>query len=72
LSARSPVPQALTAKDFPGGRTQIFDVIWSRRINHVPVKSDEDNAPQSISDTAHGFNGMATWIVQMTAKTIAQ
>jgi hypothetical protein len=27
LSARSPVPQALTAKDFPGGRTQIFDVI---------------------------------------------
>jgi hypothetical protein len=51
LSERSPLPPALSAKDLPGGRTQSLNVrrIW--RIHHHPVKSDEDSAPESISDT---------------------
>jgi len=37
LSERSPLPPALSAKDLPGGRTQILNVrpIW--RINSHPV-----------------------------------
>jgi len=51
LSARSPLPPALSAKDLPGGRTQILNVHRIRRINCHPVESDEDSAPHSISDT---------------------
>jgi len=51
LSARSPLPPPLSAKDLPGGRTQVLNVhrIW--RINRHPVKSDEDSVPESIPDT---------------------
>jgi len=51
LSERSPLPPALSAKDLPGGRTQILTVRRIRRINPHPVESDEDSAPESISDT---------------------
>jgi len=51
LSETSPLPPALSAKDLPGGRTQILNVRHSRRINRHPVTSDEDSAPQSILDT---------------------
>jgi len=40
LSERSPLPPALSAKDLPGGRTQILNVRHIRRINCHPVKSD--------------------------------
>ena len=49
LSERSPLPPALSAKDITGGRTQILNVPWIRRINHHVVKSDEDSTPESIS-----------------------
>jgi len=51
LSERSPLPPPLSAKDLPGGRTRILHVRRFRRINRHPVKSDEDSAPSSISDT---------------------
>jgi len=51
LSERSPLPPALSAKDLPGGRTQILNVRRIRRINHHPVESDEDSTPESLSDT---------------------
>ena len=51
LSERSPLPPALSAKDRPGGRTQILNVRRIRRINRHPVESDDESAPQSISDT---------------------
>ena len=51
LSARSPLPPALSAKDLPGGRTRIINVRRIRRINRHPVESDDDRAPESISDT---------------------
>jgi len=51
LSERSPLPPALSAKNLPGGRTQILNVRRIRRINRHPVESDEDSAPESISDT---------------------
>jgi len=59
LSERSPLPRALSAKDLPGGRTQIFNVRRIRRINRYPVESDDDSAPENILDTDdwHNWNG---------------
>jgi hypothetical protein len=51
LSERSPLPPALSAKDLPGGRTQILNVRRIPRTNRYPVESDEDSAPGSISNT---------------------
>jgi len=51
LSERSPLPPALSAKDLAGGRTQILNVRSIQRINHHPVESDMDSAPESISDS---------------------
>jgi len=56
LSERSPWPQALSAKDLPGGRTQIINVCRIRRINRHPVESDDDSAPESILDTDDWLN----------------
>jgi len=56
LSERSPLPPPLSAKDLPGGRTQILNVCQIRRINRHPVENDEDSAPESISDTEDWLN----------------
>jgi len=56
LSERSPLPPALSAKDLSGGRTQIFNVCCIRRINLHPVESNEDSAPETISDTEDWLN----------------
>jgi len=56
LSERSPLPPALSAKDLPGGRTQILNVRRIRRINRHPVESDDDSTPESISDTHDWLN----------------
>jgi hypothetical protein len=56
LSERSPLPPAVSAKDLPGGRTQKLNVRRNRRINRHPVESDEDSAPESISDTEDWLN----------------
>jgi len=51
LSERSPLPQALSAKDLPGGQTQIVNVRQIWKINRHPVERDEDSALESISVT---------------------
>jgi len=56
LSERSPLPPALSAKDLPGGRTRILNVRRIRRINRHPVETDEDSAPERISDTDDWLN----------------
>jgi len=56
LLERWPLPPALSAKDLRGGRTQILNVPWIWRINRPPVKSDDDSAPESISDTEDWLN----------------
>jgi hypothetical protein len=56
LSERSPLPPALSAKDLLGGRTQILNVHFILRINRHPVESDEDRAPERISDTEDWLN----------------
>jgi hypothetical protein len=43
LSEKSPVPPALSAKDLPGGRTQVLNVRRIKRIDRHPAKSDEDS-----------------------------
>jgi len=45
LSERSPLPPALSAKNLPGGRSQILNFRQILRINRHPVESDEDSAP---------------------------
>jgi len=50
------LPPPLSAKYVPGGRTQILNVRRIRRINRHPVKTDEDSAPESISDTEDWFD----------------
>jgi len=56
LSEWSPLPPAVTPKNLPGGRTQILNVHWIRRISCHPVKSDKDSAYESISDTEYWLN----------------
>jgi len=56
LSERSPLPPPFSAKDLPGGQTEISNVCRIRRINHHPVKSDEDSTPESISVTEDWLN----------------
>jgi len=46
LSERPPLPPPLTAKELPGGQTQILNVCRIRRINSHPVESDEDSVHQ--------------------------
>jgi len=50
------LPPALSAKDLPGERTQTVNVRRIRRINCHPIKSDEDSAPESFSDTDNWRN----------------
>jgi hypothetical protein len=56
LSERSPLPPALSAKVLPGGRTQVLNVCRIRTITCHPVESDDDSAPESISDTDDWLN----------------
>jgi hypothetical protein len=56
LSEKSPVPPALSAKDLPGGRTQILNVRQMRRVYCHPAESDKDSLPESISDTENWLN----------------
>ena len=37
--------------DLPAGRTEILNICQSRRVNRHPAESDEDGAPESVSDT---------------------
>ena len=46
----------MSAKDLPGGRIQILNVRQIQRIKRHPVESDEDSAPDSISDPEDWLN----------------
>jgi hypothetical protein len=50
LSQRPPLPPPVSAKDLPGGPTQIISDHRIRRINCHPVECDEGSAPESISE----------------------
>ena len=56
LPERSPLPPALSAKDLPGGQSQILNVRRIRRIDHHAVECDDDSAPESILDTDDWLN----------------
>jgi hypothetical protein len=55
LSERSPMPPSWSAKDLPGGLTQILNVGQIKQIECYPAESEEDGASESISD-------MENWI----------
>jgi hypothetical protein len=48
LSLRSHLPPAVSAKNLPGGRSQILNNRCIRRIHHHPVESDKDCSPEMI------------------------
>jgi len=56
LSEISPFPPPVSAKDLPGRQMQILNLRRIRRIHSHPVESDEDCAPDSISDTEDWSN----------------
>jgi len=56
LSERSPLPPSLSAKNLPGGLTQILNVCQIRRIYHHPVQSNEVSLRESILDTENCLN----------------
>jgi len=56
FSGRSPFPPALSAKELAAGRTQVSNVCRISRINCYPAESDDDSAPESISDTDNWLN----------------
>jgi len=56
LSERSPQPPALSAMDLLGGRSQILNVRQLKKIYLRTPKSDEDSAPESISDSENWLN----------------
>jgi len=56
LSEWFPLQPALSAKDLPGGWTQILNVHRIRGIDHHSIESDEDSAPESISDSENWLN----------------
>jgi hypothetical protein len=56
LSERLPLPPALSAKDLPGGQSQILNNCRIRRINRLPVDSYDDSTPESFSDTHDWLN----------------
>ena len=47
---KSPLPPALSAKELARGRTQLLNVCWISHIDRHPAESDENGAPESISD----------------------
>jgi len=59
LSEWSPLPPALSAKDLPGGRTQVINVCRIWRIDRHPANTDADSPPESISkaENWHNLNG---------------
>jgi len=56
LSEKSTVAPAVSAKDLPGGRTQVLNVHRIKRIDRHPAESDEDCSPEIISDTENWLN----------------
>jgi len=50
------VPPALSAKDLPGGRTQVLNVCRVKQIDCHLAESDEDSSPESIADTKNWVN----------------
>jgi len=56
LLEKLPVPLALSAKDLPGGQTQVLNVRQIKRIDHHPAGCDVDCLPECISDTENWNN----------------
>ena len=56
LSGRSPLPPPLSAKDLPGGQTQILNVRRMERINCHAVASAQNSSHESISDSEDWLN----------------
>jgi len=56
LSERSPLPLSLYVMDIPGQRTQILNIWRIGRTNCHPVETDENSAPEIISDSEEWLN----------------
>jgi len=68
LSERSPLPPALSAKDLPGGRTQVLNVLRIRRIDCHWAKVVRIAHLKAFQTLKIGLTGMGTWIIRTTLK----
>jgi len=59
LLVGSPLPPALSAKNLPGGRTQVFNIRGIQTIDRHRAGHDEDSAPERSSDTENWLNWKA-------------
>jgi hypothetical protein len=50
------VQPGLSAKNLPGGQTQVLNVRRTKRINCHPAESHEQTSPESISYTTNWLN----------------
>ena len=59
LSERSPLPPAMSVRDIPGGRTQVFNFREIQWTDRHPAETDRHSAPESISNIESGppWNG---------------
>jgi len=62
----------LGAKNLPGGWTQVLNVCWIKRFDCHPPESDENCAPESISDTKCWLNWNGDSDIPTTAKKTAR
>jgi hypothetical protein len=56
LSEKSPVLPSWSAKDLPGGRTEVLNVCQTKRIDRHPAESDKETSPECVSDTENLLN----------------
>jgi len=61
LSEKSPVPPAVSAKDLPVGRTQVWNVRRMKQIDRHPAESDQDSSPQSNRDLDYPNDSEDDW-----------
>jgi hypothetical protein len=69
VSEQSPMRPALSAKNLPGGQTEVLNVHRIKRLDGHPAQSTKDSSTASISATKITLTGMETWIIPTTAKT---
>jgi hypothetical protein len=56
LAERSPLSPPVSAKDLPGGQTQILNIHQILKINRHPVERGKDSRPENVSATDHWLN----------------
>jgi hypothetical protein len=58
--------------DLPGGQTQLLKVCYHRTIDNIPIESDQNSTPNTISDTENQLDWNGKLENPMAVKTIVK